>query len=423
MSILFNRPFENIYKPDIATYEDISLNTAGKLLDAGHVVLVDNVIDNSNNSSITSKGYVDNIVSGVYKPAGTWDASLNKFPSDALTGFIYYTNIAGTVDSVDFNIGDKLSARIDNPSTTTFNDNWSRFENNNDVTTVFGRIGSIVSQQGDYSAEKIDYTPAGTIVSTNLNSAINEIDTKKATKEELISKAETLQDNIDLKIDKTSIVDNLNSTSADFVLSSAQGKVLKDMINELFIHHVGDYKHSAINDNHGLWLKADGTRYSKTTYSELFDVIGYSFSNGVQGDTFAVPDGRDNVIAGISSSNIAGKKVGEENKVLLESNIPSHSHDIDHTHPTALTNTAGNHSHWFAYKSYTNKAPYGDSTRAAWEGDRTEFTTTAEAGFHQHEVTIDPFAGLSGSIGSGDALDIRQPTLYAGNLFIYSGVV
>jgi len=44
------------------------------------------------------------------------------------------------------------------------------------VSSVFGRVGAVVAVAGDYNAVKITNTPAGTISSTNVQAAINELD-------------------------------------------------------------------------------------------------------------------------------------------------------------------------------------------------------------------------------------------------------
>lgn len=49
------------------------------------------------------------------------------------------------------------------------------------VTTFEGRSGAVVSQAGDYNASEITNTPAGDIVATNVQAAINELDTEKLT--------------------------------------------------------------------------------------------------------------------------------------------------------------------------------------------------------------------------------------------------
>lgn len=47
------------------------------------------------------------------------------------------------------------------------------------VDDVFGRTGSVVAVAGDYTATQITNTPAGTIAATNVQTAINELDTEK----------------------------------------------------------------------------------------------------------------------------------------------------------------------------------------------------------------------------------------------------
>jgi hypothetical protein len=48
------------------------------------------------------------------------------------------------------------------------------------VTTAFGRSGTVVAVAGDYTADKITNTPAGGVAATNVQTAINELDTEKA---------------------------------------------------------------------------------------------------------------------------------------------------------------------------------------------------------------------------------------------------
>ena len=64
----------------------------------------------------------------VYK--GNWDASAGTFPGagTAQTGWFYYVSVAGTVDSIDFAVGDNLVATADNASASTFVANWSKHD-------------------------------------------------------------------------------------------------------------------------------------------------------------------------------------------------------------------------------------------------------------------------------------------------------
>jgi len=80
------------------------------------------------------KTYVDNTINGlagglIFK--GGWDASGGSFPGSgsAEKGWYYKVTISGTVDSVDFQVGDTLFAEVDNASTTTYAGNWFKVDN------------------------------------------------------------------------------------------------------------------------------------------------------------------------------------------------------------------------------------------------------------------------------------------------------
>lgn len=91
----------------------------------------------------------------VYK--GNWDASAGTFPGGwvAQTGWFYTVSVGGTVDSVVFNIDDRLVATTDNASATTYAGNWTKLDATDAVTSVFGRTGNVVATSGDYSASQV----------------------------------------------------------------------------------------------------------------------------------------------------------------------------------------------------------------------------------------------------------------------------
>ena len=80
------------------------------------------------------------------------------------------------------------------------------------------------------------------------------------------------------------------------------------------------------------WLICDGSEVSRTTYAELFNVIGTSYGSGDGTTTFNLPDKRGRVSVGFDSDdsdfNIIGKHGGEKTHTLTVSEIPSHSHKI-----------------------------------------------------------------------------------------------
>lgn len=79
----------------------------------------------------------------VYK--GNWDASAGSFPGSgaAQTGWFYTVSVGGTVDSVVFNVGDRLIAITDNASTSTYAANWTQLDATDAVTSVDSQTGAI----------------------------------------------------------------------------------------------------------------------------------------------------------------------------------------------------------------------------------------------------------------------------------------
>ena len=75
------------------------------------------------------------------------------------------------------------------------------------------------------------------------------------------------------------------------------------------------------------WLICDGSEVSRTTYAELFNVIGTSYGSGDGTTTFNLPDKRGRVSVGSDSAdgdfNIIGKHGGEKTHTLVHSEMPN----------------------------------------------------------------------------------------------------
>lgn len=81
------------------------------------------------------------------------------------------------------------------------------------------------------------------------------------------------------------------------------------------------------------WLICNGQAVSRTTYADLFAVIGTSYGAGDGSTTFNLPDKRGKVSVGLNGSdtdfNTIGKTGGEKTHTLSVSELPSHSHSIN----------------------------------------------------------------------------------------------
>ena len=86
--------------------------------------------------------------------SGTWDASTNtptlSNSDTGVQGALYYVTVAGTVDfgagSISFEIGDKV---VNNGTT------WDKWDQTDQVISVFGRQGAVIAQSGDYNTSQV----------------------------------------------------------------------------------------------------------------------------------------------------------------------------------------------------------------------------------------------------------------------------
>jgi len=76
------------------------------------------------------------------------------------------------------------------------------------------------------------------------------------------------------------------------------------------------------------WLLCDGSAVSRTTYADLFAIIGTTFGVGNGSTTFNLPDLRDRFVVGAGTSYNINDTGGEATHVLTIDEMPSHSHSI-----------------------------------------------------------------------------------------------
>jgi hypothetical protein len=154
----------------------------------------------------------DSIIGQVsYK--GTWNAATNTPtladpPASSTLGDFYIVSTGGTFATITFAIGDWI---ISGGA-----DGWSKVDNTDNVASVFGRTGTVTATNGDYTASNITNVPAGDIVATELQAAINELDGDK------LAKASNLSDLVSNSTARTNLGLGSAATQADtYFLQSA----------------------------------------------------------------------------------------------------------------------------------------------------------------------------------------------------------
>lgn len=203
-------------------------------------------------------------------------------------------------------------------------------------------------------------------------------------------------------------------------MSGLSGNTKRDIVTSRFLFNVlkrnkyqdtlrdaviGDFKWSARLSNFSGWLICDGSAVSRTTYADLFNIIGTTFGAGNGTTTFNLPDMRGRVPGGIGtgsglSARSMGTAVGAETHTLSVSEMPTHSHSV----------IDGGHSH--------GEVPGDTQTIAAASGGALTAADEVRNG-----STDSAFTGITiGNTGDGGAHNNMQPTLFLGNVFIYSGI-
>lgn len=191
------------------------------------------------------------------------------------------------------------------------------------------------------------------------------------------------------------------------------------------------------------WLMCDGSAVSRTTYANLFSVIGTAFGSGDGSTTFNLPDTRSRVPVGVGTGSgltnrTLGVAGGAETKTINSANLPTHTHTINHDHGAVTSGTvSSDHSHsgttassdpahTHNYQAGNQSAsgttrailsPTGGTTfttgiNSASVAHSHTFTTGGISANHTHPVDVDAFSGSSGNGGfANNPLDVMNPFL------------
>ena len=145
------------------------------------------------------------------------------------------------------------------------------------------------------------------------------------------------------------------------------------------------------------FLFADGSAVSRTTYADLFAVIGTTYGAGDGSTTFNLPDKREavTIMKGTTYTTL-GQSVGGNTKTIAKANLPSYN----------LTVTDPGHTH--SYNDYYATS----SSKKTWDINKTASSVTSVSNTYTSRTSGSKTTGITvSSGGSGTAFNVMQKTL------------
>ena len=178
------------------------------------------------------------------------------------------------------------------------------------------------------------------------------------------------------------------------------------------------------------WLPCDGREVSRTDYAALFAVLGTVHGAGDGATTFALPDLRGRVAAGLDDMGgtaagrltgapggvdgaALGASGGAETHTLAETEIAEHGHGAGTYAGRAdgTTESGGAHTHNLSRRAGAGSGASAYQLTASGDGGSTR-EATASAGAHTHGFSAEvAVTGRSGTAGGGEPHNNVQPTL------------
>lgn len=159
------------------------------------------------------------------------------------------------------------------------------------------------------------------------------------------------------------------------------------------------------------WLLCNGQTPSRTTYANLFAVLGTTYGAG-DGSTFGLPDPMGRAIIGAGAgtgltTRALAANGGAETVTIGSANLPTHSHTL-----SAHTHTSAAHSHTLSAHTHAITINDNNFSTGTVSADHSHSGTTGNtSGDHAHNLprSLIATAGTNRAVVSSTS---NQPTLY-----------
>lgn len=174
------------------------------------------------------------------------------------------------------------------------------------------------------------------------------------------------------------------------------------------------------------WLVCDGSAISRTTYPDLFVVIGTTYGVGDGSTTFNIPDLRGTFIRGWDNGRgvDAGRVFGSEQDDTTRTPrvtpfTATAATSGAHTHNANTSGAGGTHSHTLAFPRGGDTRGAGNAAGVLWGNNWNHNRNTNNTGNHTHTVTLHSHGTHTHNMSTVSGGDVEtRPSNVALNYYI-----